>query len=127
VDAVTPRRHFENAARRSCSSPPPRTPPLRRASPTGRACATRREACREEGGEKARRDHYPAPYAIIELWKDFGGDVRNVPREHPASMASLFATRRRSNLIRIFTLQERLKALGQGARRATRDGIRIST
>jgi len=30
--------------------------------------------------ERARRDHYPAPYAIIDVWKDFGGDVRNVPR-----------------------------------------------
>ena len=40
--------------------------------------------------EKARRDHYPAPYAIIELWRDFGGDVRNVPKEHPASIDDLF-------------------------------------
>jgi 3-hydroxyacyl-CoA dehydrogenase/enoyl-CoA hydratase/3-hydroxybutyryl-CoA epimerase len=63
--------------------------------------------------EKVRRDHYPAPYAIIDLWKDFGGDVRRVPREHPASTASLAAHPTTRNLIRIFGLQDRLKALGK--------------
>jgi len=63
--------------------------------------------------ERARRDHYPAPYAIIELWKDFGGDPRKVPREHPASTASLFFHPTTRNLIRIFKLQERLKAFGK--------------
>src|SRR6185436_6775993 len=64
--------------------------------------------------KRARRDHYPAPYAIIELWRDFGGDVRNVPPEHPASMRSLFLHPTARNLIRVFKLQDRLKALGKG-------------
>jgi hypothetical protein len=63
--------------------------------------------------ERARRDHYPAPYAIIDLWKDFGGDVRNMPREHPGSTASLFRHPTTRNLIRLFKLQERLKAFGK--------------
>jgi 3-hydroxyacyl-CoA dehydrogenase/enoyl-CoA hydratase/3-hydroxybutyryl-CoA epimerase len=63
--------------------------------------------------ERARRDHYPAPYAIIETWRDFGGDPRNVPREHPASMASLFKHPTTANLIRLFKLQDRLKAFGK--------------
>jgi 3-hydroxyacyl-CoA dehydrogenase/enoyl-CoA hydratase/3-hydroxybutyryl-CoA epimerase len=72
--------------------------------------------------EKARRDHYPAPYAIIDLWKDFGGDVRNVPREHPASTASLFFHPTTRNLIRIFTLQERLKAFGKSGSDSPKSG-----
>ena len=68
---------------------------------------------RKKVAEKARQDHYPAPYAIIDLWKDFGGDVRNVPVEHPASMASLFAHPTTRNLIRLFKLQDRMKAMGK--------------
>src|SRR5258706_914496 len=114
VDAVTPRRHFENAARTILRSPPrPSSPPLTAAMtdwPGVRNLVAKMSA--KKVAERARRDHYPAPYAIIDLWKDFGGDVRNVPREHPASTASLFFHPTTRNLIRIFTLQERLKKMG---------------
>ena len=115
VDAVTPRRHFENAARTILKNPPrPASPPLSAAMtdwPGVRNLVAKMSA--KKVAERARRDHYPAPYAIIDLWKDFGGDVRNVPREHPASTASLFFHPTTRNLIRIFTLQERLKAFGK--------------
>jgi 3-hydroxyacyl-CoA dehydrogenase/enoyl-CoA hydratase/3-hydroxybutyryl-CoA epimerase len=65
--------------------------------------------------ERVRRDQYPAPYAIIDTWNDFGGDPRNIPAQHPASTASLFAHPTTRNLIRIFKLQERLKAFGKSA------------
>jgi 3-hydroxyacyl-CoA dehydrogenase/enoyl-CoA hydratase/3-hydroxybutyryl-CoA epimerase len=115
VDAVTPRRHFENAARRILLEPPPK------ASPKLAAAATNWPGIRnfvasqaaKQVARRARRDHYPAPYAIIELWRDFGGDVRRVPPEHPASMASLAQHPTTRNLIRIFQLQERLKGLGK--------------
>jgi len=115
VDAVTPRRHFENAARKILLERPPRhTPPLTAAVtnwPGVRNLVARLSA--KKVAEKARRDHYPAPYAIIDLWKDFGGDVRRVPREHPASTASLFHHPTTRNLIRLFLLQDRLKAFGK--------------
>jgi 3-hydroxyacyl-CoA dehydrogenase/enoyl-CoA hydratase/3-hydroxybutyryl-CoA epimerase len=115
ADAVTPRRHFENAARQILLAPPPlRKPKLAAAItdwPLVRNLVARMAA--KKVAQKARRDHYPAPYAIIDLWKDFGGDVRNVPREHPASAASLFFHPTTKNLIRIFTLQDRLKSFGK--------------
>ena len=115
VDAVTPRRHFENAARQILLDPPPRAKPKLAAAitdwPGVRNLVAKMSA--RKVAEKARRDHYPAPYAIIDLWKDFGGDVRNVPRDHPASTASLFFHPTARNLIRIFTLQERLKSFGK--------------
>jgi 3-hydroxyacyl-CoA dehydrogenase/enoyl-CoA hydratase/3-hydroxybutyryl-CoA epimerase len=115
VDAVTPRRHFENAARQFLTNPPPLHHPKLSAAmtdwPLVRDLVAKMSA--RKVAERARRDHYPAPYAIIDLWKDFGGDVRNVPREHPASTASLFFHPTTKNLIRIFKLQERLKAFGK--------------
>jgi 3-hydroxyacyl-CoA dehydrogenase/enoyl-CoA hydratase/3-hydroxybutyryl-CoA epimerase len=116
VDVATPRRHFENAARTLLGNPPrPRKPAFGAAItdwPGIRNVVASKAA--KQVAEKARRDHYPAPYAIIELWRDFGGDVRNVPKDHPASMTSLFQHPTTRNLIRIFTLQDRLKALGKG-------------
>jgi 3-hydroxyacyl-CoA dehydrogenase/enoyl-CoA hydratase/3-hydroxybutyryl-CoA epimerase len=121
VDAVTPRRHFANAVRMILTNPPPLHEPALAAAITDWplirslvASATRRKVA-----QKARQDHYPAPYAIIDLWKDFGGDVRHVPRDHPASMASLYAHPTTRNLIRLFKLQDRMKSLGRGPAGAT--------
>jgi 3-hydroxyacyl-CoA dehydrogenase/enoyl-CoA hydratase/3-hydroxybutyryl-CoA epimerase len=116
VDAVTPRRHFENAVRQILTKPPQLQAPGFAASITDwpgiRSIVAKMSA--KQVAQRVRRDQYPAPYAIIDLWKDFGGDVRNVPREHPASTASLFFHPTTRNLIRIFKLQERLKAFGKG-------------
>jgi 3-hydroxyacyl-CoA dehydrogenase / enoyl-CoA hydratase / 3-hydroxybutyryl-CoA epimerase len=115
VDAVTPRRHFENAARQFLMNPPALHHPKLSAAiadwPLVRDLVAKMSA--KKVAERVRRDQYPAPYAIIDLWKDFGGDVRNVPREHPASTASLFFHPTTKSLIRIFKLQERLKAFGK--------------
>ena len=115
VDAVTPRRHFTNAARTLLLSPPAsRRLPLAAAAtnwPLVRNLVASMSA--KKVAQKVHRDHYPAPYAVIDLWKDFGGDVRKVPPEHPASMQKLFEHPTARNLIRLFTLQERLKAFGK--------------
>ncbi|QJR13926.1 3-hydroxyacyl-CoA dehydrogenase NAD-binding domain-containing protein [Usitatibacter palustris] len=115
VDVATPRRHFENAARMLLKAPPAvHRPKLMEAMtnwPGIRSVVASQAA--KKVAERARRDHYPAPYAIIETWRDFGGDPRNVPRDHPASMVSLFHHPTARNLIRIFKLQDRMKALGK--------------
>ena len=117
VDAVTPRRHFPNAAKKILLEPPRRHAPGLMAAATSWPGVRNIVAsqARKQVAQRARRDHYPAPYAIIELWRDFGGDVRNVPKDHPASMVSLYNHPTTRNLIRIFTLQDRLKALGKEA------------
>ncbi|HEX3097972.1 MAG TPA: 3-hydroxyacyl-CoA dehydrogenase NAD-binding domain-containing protein [Usitatibacter sp.] len=115
VDAVTPRRHFENAARRILGAPPPvHAPGLAAAAgdwPGIRELVARMSA--KKVAERVRRDQYPAPYAIIETWKDFGGDPRDIPADNPASTASLFAHPTTKNLVRIFKLQDRLKDFGK--------------
>ena len=114
VDAVTPRRHFDNAARMTLTNPPPlHHPTLVQAAgdwPGIRDIVAKQSA--KQVAQRVRRDQYPAPYAIIDLWKDFEGDPRKIPREHPASTASLFFHPTAKNLIRIFKLQERLKKMG---------------
>jgi len=59
---------------------------------------------------KARRAHYPAPYAILDLWARHGGE--HLPARLKAevdSLTRLVEGNTASNLIRVFLLQERLK------------------
>ena len=61
---------------------------------------------------KVRRDHYPAPYAIIDLWKHYAGsDEMYVQEAH--SIARLMVNDTARNLVRVFLLQDRLKSLGK--------------
>lgn len=62
---------------------------------------------------KARREHYPAPYALIEAWRRHG--VCNTERAllAEAKAVSKLATGSTArNLVRVFLLMERLKGLG---------------
>ena len=61
---------------------------------------------------KARREHYPAPYALIETWRRSGGSVQSRLEAERRAVVKLSATPTARNLIRVFFLQERLKALG---------------
>ncbi len=63
--------------------------------------------------KRARREHYPAPYALIDLWRDHGGDRTEMLDEEVESVARLFSTSTAHNLVRIFFLQEKLKAGGK--------------
>jgi 3-hydroxyacyl-CoA dehydrogenase/enoyl-CoA hydratase/3-hydroxybutyryl-CoA epimerase len=67
----------------------------------------------EKVRKRARREHYPAPYAILELFERFDGDPLAPPAGDPASITALLATPTAANLIRVFRLQERLKSLGK--------------
>ena len=62
---------------------------------------------------RARREHYPAPYAILEIWTKYDGDALAVPPSDPASIGNLIQTPTAMNLIRVFRLQERLKSFGR--------------
>ena len=62
--------------------------------------------------DKARPEHYPAPYAIIDLWSRFGAHGEAAFEAEARSIAHLFTTETARNLIRVFLLQDRLKGLG---------------
>ena len=70
---------------------------------------------RRQVRRKARREHYPAPYAILEFWRKYDGNPLLASGDASCSIESLFAHPTTANLIRIFFLQERLKAQGKAA------------
>ena len=60
---------------------------------------------------KARKAHYPAPYALIDTWAKGGGTQQALLNE-ARSVVKLANSPTARNLIRIFFLQDRLKGLG---------------
>jgi 3-hydroxyacyl-CoA dehydrogenase/enoyl-CoA hydratase/3-hydroxybutyryl-CoA epimerase len=63
---------------------------------------------------KLRKEHYPAPFALIDVWKRGGGNIQQRLKLEARSVAKLAETATARNLIRIFFLQERLKGQGSG-------------
>ncbi len=62
---------------------------------------------------KARKDQYPAPYALINTWERFGGKGINARLDaERRAVVKLASTPTARNLVRIFFLTERLKGLG---------------
>jgi 3-hydroxyacyl-CoA dehydrogenase/enoyl-CoA hydratase/3-hydroxybutyryl-CoA epimerase len=61
---------------------------------------------------KARKEHYPAPYALIETWRRTGGSVHKRLAAERRSVVKLAGTPTARNLTRVYFLQERLKGLG---------------
>ena len=69
---------------------------------------------------KARREHYPAPYAIIDLWARHGANGVAAYEAEARSIAELMCTETSRNLVRVFFLQNKLK--GQGSKEAPKVG-----
>jgi 3-hydroxyacyl-CoA dehydrogenase/enoyl-CoA hydratase/3-hydroxybutyryl-CoA epimerase len=114
VDQIVPGRHLERAARMMALKPPAtRKRPLKEkllAAAPARAAIAR--VLEKQVAKKARRDHYPAPYAVIDLWKRCGDREGEMYLEEAQSIARLMMTDTARNLVRVFLLQDRMKSLG---------------
>ena len=64
---------------------------------------------RQQVQRKARPEHYPAPYALIDIWCRHDGD----PLKDTQLLGSIVHSPTAKNLIRVFFLQERLKSFGK--------------
>jgi 3-hydroxyacyl-CoA dehydrogenase / enoyl-CoA hydratase / 3-hydroxybutyryl-CoA epimerase len=117
VDAVTQERHVRAAIRAAVDGD------LRRSSqdfiggllnykPARRLLAQRMAG---EAAKRAPRAHYPAPYALIDLWVEHGGDADAMQQAEIASFAKLLVGDTAQNLVRVFFLRENLKKLAGGA------------
>ena len=115
VDAAVPPRIMANTARAIVlEAPPPRTLPfIQSLMNAGFARPLIASQARKKLAARASREHYPAPYAILELWQKFDGDPFAPATGDPASVAALAEGETAKNLIRIFFLQERMKTLGK--------------
>ena len=115
ADDCVPPRVMENAARmrvRSGSTNPP-LPWMARLM-NGPLKARVADKARKQVAGRARREHYPAPYAIIDMWARFEGNALAVPADDRASLETIFASQTTRNLLRVYHLQERLKGFGKG-------------
>ena len=116
VDVVTQERHVRNAVRDAVAGKLRRAKPgwldgIMRAGPVRPILANRMRA---EAKKSALPQHYPAPYALIDLWETHGGDFKAMLAAERTSFAKLMVTSAAQNLIRVFFLREQMKKLGGG-------------
>jgi len=69
---------------------------------------------------KVRKEHYPAPFALIETWRRGGASIAQRLKLEARAVAKLADTAAARNLVRVFFLQERLKSLAGGAEHGIR-------
>jgi len=121
ADECVPLRIMDNTARGMLRElPPPRRVPFPLSltlNPLIRPLIAAK--ARKQVATRARREHYPAPYAILDIWVKYDGDALGAPPSDPASIANLLQTPTAANLIRVFKLQERLKSFGRDGTSAT--------
>jgi 3-hydroxyacyl-CoA dehydrogenase/enoyl-CoA hydratase/3-hydroxybutyryl-CoA epimerase len=114
VDRLVPREELTAAAREiALKAPPRRRPPLAQRAlswPVVRRFVAAQ--ARKQVARRARREHYPAPYAILELFERHGAREPGAYEAEARSIARLFLSEQSRNLVRVFFLQNRMKALG---------------
>jgi 3-hydroxyacyl-CoA dehydrogenase/enoyl-CoA hydratase/3-hydroxybutyryl-CoA epimerase len=116
VDAVTQERHVRNAVKDAVSGRLKRAKPgalnsLLNFGPVRGFLGSR---MRKEAEKAAPHEHYPAPYALIDLWETHGGDKAAMLANEKRSFANLMVTPTAQNLIRVFFLREQMKKLAGG-------------
>ena len=116
ADACVPPRVMDNAARMLLlSGQAPRRLPLMQRLLNGPLRGVVARKARAQVAAKARPEHYPAPYAILDVWSGYGGNALEVPANSPSSLEAILRSPTAGNLIRVFFLQERLKGFGKDA------------
>ncbi|WP_439510834.1 3-hydroxyacyl-CoA dehydrogenase NAD-binding domain-containing protein [Marinimicrobium koreense] len=66
---------------------------------------------RAQAAKKAPPEHYPAPYALVDLWEKYGRNGTDLLRHEVDSFAKLLTSDTSRNLVRVFFLREQMKAL----------------
>ncbi|WP_153159739.1 3-hydroxyacyl-CoA dehydrogenase NAD-binding domain-containing protein [Zoogloea sp. 1C4] len=116
ADEAVPARVMDNAARMLVlSGREPRRLPFMQKLMNGPLSGIVAGKARKQVATKARPEHYPAPYAIIDIWANHGGNALAVPASSPSSLEAIFRSPTAKNLIRVFFLQERMKGFGKGS------------
>jgi 3-hydroxyacyl-CoA dehydrogenase/enoyl-CoA hydratase/3-hydroxybutyryl-CoA epimerase len=113
VDAVAQERHVRNAVKDALFGHLKHAKPglLNTILNSGPVRGFLSSRMRAEAEKAAPREHYPAPYALIDLWEKYGGDRPAMLAAEKASFASLMVTPTAQNLIRVFFLREQMKKL----------------
>jgi 3-hydroxyacyl-CoA dehydrogenase / enoyl-CoA hydratase / 3-hydroxybutyryl-CoA epimerase len=113
VDAVTEERHVRNAVKDAVFGRLKRARPgvlntVLNSTPLRGFLGSRMRSAAEKA---APHEHYPAPYALIDLWEKHGGDKAAMLAAEKTSFANLMVSPAAQNLIRVFFLREQMKKL----------------
>jgi len=112
ADDCVPPRVMEMASRQLLLSGQPRRPlPFMQRLLNGPLKSVVANGARKQVAKKARPEHYPAPYAIIDLWEKHDGNALAAPEIIDRIITSPTAR----NLVRVYHLQERLKGFGKSS------------
>jgi 3-hydroxyacyl-CoA dehydrogenase/enoyl-CoA hydratase/3-hydroxybutyryl-CoA epimerase len=113
VDGVCEERHVRNAVKDAVFGRLKRARPglLTTVFNMGPARGFLGSRMRREAEKAAPHEHYPAPYALIDLWEKHGGDKAAMLTNEKRSFAQLMVTPTAQNLIRVFFLRETMKKL----------------
>ncbi len=114
VDAAQPQRQMERAVREIALTQPQRQrmPLLGKLLSLPGIRHGLAGYMKKQVAKKAPRQHYPAPYAILDVWANYYGNHKRMMEEEANSVARLIQGDKVRNLIRVFFLQTRLKGLG---------------
>ncbi|MEO1925968.1 MAG: 3-hydroxyacyl-CoA dehydrogenase NAD-binding domain-containing protein [Gammaproteobacteria bacterium] len=114
VDQVVPRRHIKTAAIKMIN----KKAALKHKGFLGRLSniifvrTLIAKIIRKQTAAKVSKEHYPAPFALIDLWEQKGGNDVVMMKGEADSIAKLFMHPTAKRLVRVFGLQEKLKGLG---------------
>ncbi|PAQ11037.1 3-hydroxyacyl-CoA dehydrogenase NAD-binding domain-containing protein [Mesorhizobium temperatum] len=116
VDAVVEERHVENAVRAAVAGKMKTERGNWKSGVFGLSPARQLAArqMRTEAGKHAPKKHYPAPYRLIDLWEEHGGDTKAMQRAEITSFSELLVSETAQNLVRVFFLRENLKGSAKG-------------
>jgi 3-hydroxyacyl-CoA dehydrogenase/enoyl-CoA hydratase/3-hydroxybutyryl-CoA epimerase len=114
VDRLVPQAELRDAARDMVlKAPAPRRAPLiERLLSSAPLRPFVRGSLIGQVAKRAPRKHYPAPYAMIDLWSRYGAHGAAAFEAEARSIAHLFTTLTSRNLVRVFLLQDALKSAG---------------
>ncbi len=115
VDMTAPERHLKTAALSLIkkNAPPRKAGGMRAIAALPVLRGITAGMMRKKTAEKANPEHYPSPFAMIDVWAKYGGDERRMMEEEALSVSRLIVSDTAQNLVRLFQLQDRLKGFSK--------------
>lgn len=116
VDDVVPYRQLKRAAKYYIEHTPEKHKPTFLQNITNQSWTRSliSKVIRKQVQKKVRQAHYPAPFAVIDLWEKEGNFTKKHYLKEADSVENLVAKNDTSkNLIRLFLLRERLKSFAK--------------
>lgn len=115
VDRIAPARHLQRVARELILNAPKKQQPSRLQQLASSKLLRPLVATiiRRQTKKQANSEHYPAPFALIDLWRNQPSNRQDYFSAEALSVATLIGSDTAQNLVRLFLLQDRLKGFGK--------------